>query len=90
MLEKSEQHTVIKWRASNQQLRDLIARAIENIERFFPGLRLLNAQDDTPKSAREPAQILILADSEEAAMIMNAAVKAARRGSGKGRHDDGP
>uniref|UniRef100_A0A7S0QJD3 TIR domain-containing protein n=1 Tax=Cryptomonas curvata TaxID=233186 RepID=A0A7S0QJD3_9CRYP len=72
-----EKRAVLRWRASNKHLRAIIAETVDKIERFFPGLHRMDHQEDTPMSAREPAQVLILAASQDGAALVEAAVKAA-------------
>jgi len=74
-----EKRAVLQWRASNEQLRAIIAEAVDKIERFFPGLHRLpvDTQANHPAFAREPAQVLVLAATDEAAKLVQAAVNAA-------------
>jgi hypothetical protein len=78
----AEKRAVLRWRASGRQLRAVIAAEVDAIERFFPGLPRLDPQEDAPPSAREPVQVLVLAATDEAAALVEAAVEAAAQADG--------
>jgi hypothetical protein len=74
--------TVLRWRASGRALRGLITKAVEDIEGFFPGLPRLEKEEDAPASAREPAQVLVLAATDETAALVRKALEAAAKAKG--------
>ncbi len=86
-----EGRAALQWRASGKALHAVISAAVDTIEGFFPGLHRLDAKGApdsrpesarAPESAREPLQVLILAATNEAGVLVKAAFMAAAAADG--------